>query len=581
MVVAVIVLRLIYLKTKEIREQDQNLYRRKIVAKKRYLYKIYDRCNKNYFTRWYIEKVSKGFQILYPGEQSIIITKTMKTAIFLWGLCCFSILTLFYIFPYFHTVWTVSFLIIVIHIEVVSGTVKSQEIKLLSQFEKYLSDVRHNYYINHMVEESLEDAILQNSKEMTLHAAKLHNIVTSDNPYIGFRSYNDTGPNKYLRLFLALSIKVIDYGDQIIDGQSLYLRNINNLKNDIHIELLKIKNTKFAFSGLNFLIVTPIFFLYPIRNWGISNLPELINFYDYSKGKILAILIYILTFISYFMLNQLKEVTSIIKKDYILLNKILRISIINISIENYINKYYSKILSIQDVLKQSGEQVKIKVFILKRFLYGFAAFFLSLTYFVYLNYQEQWGLIIWYQIIVSFLFAIIVYYYPYWMILYRRKIMKMNMEDEVIQFQSIIMMIKNMERISIRNILEFMEDFAVIFKESIHICINDFDGGDLQALEELKEKEVFEPFRRIVNGLIISDKIGIEKAFDEISTDQVYYQDKRKQDNEMILSKKAAIGKIIANVPVFLTVGFYLIVPFIVESLNQLREFSYEWNLYQ
>lgn len=138
-----------------------------------------------------------------------------------------------------------------------------------------------------------------------------------------------------------------------------------------------------------------------------------------------------------------------------------------------------------------------------------------------------------------------------------------------------------MERISVLNILEFMEDFAIIFKDAIHTCINDYDSGDLLALEKLKEEERFEPFRRLVSGLIISDKIGIEKAFDEISTDQAYYQDKRKQDNEINLSKKAVIGKIIANIPVILTVGFYLIIPFIWESLNQLKEFTYEWNLYQ
>ena len=137
-----------------------------------------------------------------------------------------------------------------------------------------------------------------------------------------------------------------------------------------------------------------------------------------------------------------------------------------------------------------------------------------------------------------------------------------------------------MDSISILNILEFMEDFAVLFKDSIHTCINDFDAGDIEALNKMKETEKFEPFRRIVNGLIISDKIGICNAFDEISTDQVYYQDKRKLDNEMLLAKKGVIGKIIANIPLILTIGLYLITPFVVESLNQLKEFTYEWNLF-
>ena len=504
----------------------------------------------------------------------------MKTSLILWSLSFLLIIIMFVFFASFYTFWTVSFIIIFLHIEIVGSVVKSQEVRLLSEFEKYLSHVRHNYYISHMVEESLEYAIENNSKEMTIHAVKIHNIITSENPNEGFRFYNDTGPNKYIRLFLALSIKVMEYGDQIINDQSLYLSNISQVKNDIHIELLKLKNTRFAFSGLSFITVTPILFLHPIRNWAVSNLPELALFYDYSLGKILAILIYLITFIAYIMLNQLKETPLIILYKHSLLSWISNLPIIKTLLKNYINKYYTKTLYLQDLLKEAGERIQAKEFILKGFSYGFFSFLLSLLYFIYLNYGEGKNILYWYQFIFSFLLAYFFYLYPYLMILYKRKIMKMSLEDEIVQFQSIIMMVKNMDRISILNILEFMEDFAVLFKDSIHTCINDFDAGDIEALNKMKETEKFEPFRRIVNGLIISDKIGICNAFDEISTDQVYYQDKRKLDNEMLLAKKGVIGKIIANIPLILTIGLYLITPFVVESLNQLKEFTYEWNLF-
>ncbi|NMB43653.1 MAG: hypothetical protein GX995_05945 [Clostridiales bacterium] len=572
--------RQIYYKVKEIKLKEEKYNRRKIVARPNYVNRIYYLCQQNIFTKWYINNISKGFQILYPGDYQYIIYQTIKTTLLLWGLSLILIVLIFSYFKSFYLVWTVSFYIIVIHIELVGSSIRSQEIKLLTEFENYLTEIRYYYYISNMVEESLEYAIERESKEMRIHAVKIYNIISSNDPDKGFHDYNDTGPNKYIRLFLALSMKVIEYGDQIVDGKSLYLSNINHLKNDIHIELLKVKSTKFAFATLSFITVIPIIFLIPIRNWGVANIPELVNFYDYSNGKLLAVLIYIITLIAYFMLIHLKDISPIIISKNYILTYINRNNLISKLLGNYINKNYTKVLGLAETLKESGQPINISLFILKRFIYALLAFVISLLYFIYLNKLEGQSPLYWYQIVLSFILAIGAYLYPYLMVRYKRNIMKMHMEDEVIQFQSIIMMVKSMERISTFNILEFMEDFATIFKDSIHTCINDFDSGDIKALEELRDKESFEPFRRIVGGLIISDKIGIDKAFDEISTDQAFYQDKRKADNAEILSTKAVIGKLIAYTPALITIGLYLIVPFISESLGQLSEFTKDFNLY-
>ncbi len=573
-------IRLIYIRSKEIRLNNERFTRRKIVAKTNYINKIYYLSQENSLTKWYMNKISKSYQILYPGEPGYIISQTVKTAVLLWALSIVLIVFIFSYFKSFYLIWTASFYIIVIHIEVLGSSIKRQEIKLLSEFENYLRDIRYYYYISNMVEESLEYAIEQESKEMRIHALKIYNIVNSKDPDKGFHDYNDTGPNKYIRLFLALSIKVIEYGDQMVNGKSLYLSNINHLKNDIHIELLKIKSLKFAFTSLSFITVIPIIFLLPIRNWGISNIPELVNFYDYSSGKLVAAFIYIITLIAYFMLIHLKDVTPIKTQHNYILNWLSQISLINKLLSNYINNKYTKVLAIKEFLKDSGEAIKVNLFILQRFIYGLLAFLASLSYSIYLNNLDQKNLLYWQQLLFSFIFALAAYAYPYLMVRYKRKIMIMHMEDEVIQFQSIIIMVKDMDRISTINILEFMEDFATIFKDSIHTCINDFDAGDIKALEELRDKERFEPFRRIVGGLIISDKIGIEKAFDEIDTDQVFYQDKRKADNWEILSTKTVIGKLIAYTPAVITIGLYLIVPFITESLGQLSQFANDFNLY-
>lgn len=503
----------------------------------------------------------------------------MKTALLLWSLCVGSIVCLITMQPSLYTSAVVILFIVIAHYELVNGIISSMEIRLLKQFEKFLSDVRHSYYINRMVEESIADAMEYCGNEMKIHALKIFNILNCDNNDEDIIKYNDTIPNKYLRMFLAISATLIEYGDQEIEGQSLFLTNIKILKNDIHIQLLKLSDTKFRFSGLVFITVLPVFFLRTIKNWSISNLPELAEFYSGFHGILLAIGIYILTIIAYVMLNQLKEVRNLTPKDHFFLDKILSIPLIHSLLENYIVKKYGRILKLKELLKKSGEGIPIKQFILKRFLLGGLAFMCSIVALVAIHIQSGSGYLRWIEVIIALILAYLAYCFPYWMVLYRRKIAQMNMEDEIIQFQSIIMMVMHMNRISVLNILEFMESFALIFKETIQDCINDYNSGDIKALEEMREKEVFEPFKRLVDNLIICDQIGIEKAFDEISTDHLYYQDKRKQENEMNLSKKVVLGKLIAYVPLMITIGFYLITPFIKESLRQLLEYGDEWNM--
>ncbi len=540
---------------------------------------MYNNCNKFWLTRWYVEKISRGYDVLYPGEKITIANKTMKTAILLWIVCISSILMLFCINPAFYTIATVILLIVIIHYELVNGIIRTLEIRLLKQLEKYLSDVRHSYYINHMVEESIADAMETCGYEMRIHATKLYDILTGEDPEEEMSQYNDTVPNKFLRLFLALCITVIDYGDQEVEQQSLFLTNIKTLKNDIHIELLKLSDTKFRFSGLTLITVVPVFFLHTIKAWSVSNLPELQDFYSSSKGIFLAIFIYLITTISYIMLNQLKEVQSIIPKDHFILERFISNPWINKILENYMEKYYGKILHVKELLKKSGDNISAKQFLLKRILYGCLSFVACLLVFTYLHIANQSGYLLWEEVILSCIMSFFAYWFPYWMVLYRRKIMQMSMEDEIIQYQSIIMMLMYIDRISVLNILELMESFAVIFRDSIQDCINDYNAGDIQALEDMKDKEAFEPFKRLVDSLLTCDRIGIEKAFDEINTDRMYYQDKRKQENEMNLSKKVVIGKLIAYVPIILTIGFYLIVPFIAESFSQLLIYTEEMKL--
>jgi len=141
----------------------------------------------------------------------------------------------------------------------------------------------------------------------------------------------------------------------------------------------------------------------------------------------------------------------------------------------------------------------------------------------------------------------------------------MEMEDEVMQFQTIIMMLMKIERVNVEIILEWMERYSNIFRGQISRCVNNYESGAWEALEELKNDVSYPPFIRIIESLQAAvEKIPIADAFDELDTERAYYQEKRKDSNERLISRKGLIGKGIGFAPMIVLFVGYLIVPLVI-----------------
>jgi hypothetical protein len=187
------------------------------------------------------------------------------------------------------------------------------------------------------------------------------------------------------------------------------------------------------------------------------------------------------------------------------------------------------------------------------------------------KYQSEY--LKWYEYIVCIMISVVAYYVPYLIILYRKKVLSMVMEDEVNQYNSIIYMMMYIDHVTVLDLLEQMELFAGVFKQSIQECINDYNSGDIEALNRMKENETFGPFKRLVDNLIRCDMIPIEKAFDEIASDRENYHDRRKQENEISIQRRADTVKPLSFIPAVL-VTIYLLLPMLVAGLNMLEEFK-------
>ena len=158
-----------------------------------------------------------------------------------------------------------------------------------------------------------------------------------------------------------------------------------------------------------------------------------------------------------------------------------------------------------------------------------------------------------------------------WLLFFQVKMRQLEMEDEVMQFQTIILMLMKIERVSVEIILEWLERYANIFKEPITRCVNNYEAGAWEALEQLKNDTTFPLFMRIVESLQAAvEKIPIIEAFDELDTERDYYQEKRKQSNERLISRKAMLGKVFGFAPMICLFVGYLIVPLVVIGLGSM-----------
>ena len=177
----------------------------------------------------------------------------------------------------------------------------------------------------------------------------------------------------------------------------------------------------------------------------------------------------------------------------------------------------------------------------------------------------------WFEVLISMVLAIIAYMGPIWMLKFQAKMRQLEMEDEVMQFQTIILMLMRIERVNVEMILEWLERYANIFKEPISKCVNNYESGPWEALEELKDDISFQQLIILVESLQAAvEKIPISDAFDELDTERDYYQAKRKESNDRLISRKGMIGKAIGFAPMVVLFVGYLIIPLVFIGLTSM-----------
>lgn len=179
----------------------------------------------------------------------------------------------------------------------------------------------------------------------------------------------------------------------------------------------------------------------------------------------------------------------------------------------------------------------------------------------------------WFEILLAFVFGIVGYMAPVWILMFQVKMRQIEMEDEVMQFQTIILMLMRIERVNVEIILEWLERYANIFKAPITKCLNNYEAGAWEALEEMKNEVSYPQLIRIIESMQAAvEKIPIADAFDELDSERDYYQEKRKESNERLIKRKGMIGKAIGFAPMVCLFVGYLIIPLVFIGLTSMSD---------
>lgn len=524
---------------------------------------IYKLCNHFFLTSGIISRIEGRINILYPADRQSVINKTVEQ------LTKFFLLAggMIFLLSYFsgielYVVLIVSATVYIVGNAYVHKQLEKLESNLLENMLKFIEAVKFRFQFDGMLEEAILDAVGESDHIMAIHGQIIYEYLREG--YVKERcDYQEISPNHFFLTFYSLCESVMKYGDKKVEKGSLFVANLGYLKEDIHLELLKKKAVENTFMGLGGICILPIFFIKPIEIWGVSNMPELAASYDGKTGTLITILLTVASLVIYQIIMNLKYPATSYKQKKRWVLRIVRVESIRNIITWYMNRNVKKMLKMDKLLKSVGYPYNIDEFCASRFISASMIAMVSMLTAATIGFG-----------ISSMLFGILSYICTYYgqviMIRLKKQLMLMERESEIIRFQGIILMLMHADRMTIDQMLLQLERFAISFRQQIEEISDKLSYKGMAVFREYKDKSDFLPFNRIIDGFIACDDMYIYKAFEDIETDRQYYIAKHKQDNSFYIEQRGAVGKFLSFIPICMVVIVKLIVPFVIEGMNQM-----------
>ena len=630
-------------------EQKRNNFSTEIIFQK-----LYTTYFKSPFIKRYLFKIRRRLEIINLDDE--YLTRLQASKKLTSALAIIIPLTVVIIFITKNN-WLLMAILLIFELfltdSIIDGMVDKIDNNLLLQQIDFFAEIRHAYHEFNMVEEAIYQVAQEDDNtEMARQAEKIYEILISDDPELELEKYYDTAPNNYLKEFAGISYITKEFGDRKEDKSSLYLKNLNNISQEMQLEILKRDKLNYVFQSLSIIAIAPLLVMEPIKAWAVNDFGFTTSFYNGKKGMIVQLVVVVLTFLCYTMTRKLKDngSTKIATNDTNPWEeKLYTKPIIKQIVDAFIPREGTKDRrKLTELMKDAASKQKLSWFYVDRLVLTVLTFIgsiillaqihrievnyiyteptatydlvgemseedrktaeeLTLSDNVFLNkfkyetkttqsdiekemkkskeyetatpeeittaaervYKKlkniQKETLNWFDMVLTILFSLTAYNIPLGLLYFQAMIRKIEMEDEVMQFHTIILMLMKIERVNVEMILEWLERYSNIFRDPIERCVNNYESGPWEALEQMKDEVNYKEFIRIVESLQAAvEKIPIVEAFDELDSEREYYQARRKESNERVISKKGMIGKVVGFAPMVITFVGYLIVPLVL-----------------
>lgn len=612
----------------------------------------------------YLFKIRKRLEILHNNDEFAVRKQAAKITLFSTIITIVLLILLVYLNKSDFYMLILSVLgIVVLHETFVDVMVNKLEDKLLKQQLDFFSEVRHYYHEYGMVEEAVYEAAQSIGTEIGVQGQAIYDMLVANNSEDELEKYYDTAPNRFLKAFAGVSYLTKEFGDRKVDGASLYLKNVNNITQELQLEILKRDKIDYIFQSLSIIAIAPLFVINALKSWALGTFAITSVFYDGKVGKVVEIIILLAGFLCYNLLRRIKENNDRVKVINSKPNRWQATVYKFPPVEWVVDRLMPRAGSMQfhkenQLLIDTQSSLKLEWVYINRICAGIACFIVMLVLMGYLHvfqinqtytlptseslsfgnlsaseekkaneltqfdnkYIEEYKdrevtkqqliasllsstdvnhrfrtqedaaaaadrilekietvkneYIKPMEVIIAIGVGIFGYFIPVFILKFQRKMRQLEMENEIMQFQTLILMLMRIERISVQDILEWLERFSNIFRPQISTCLNNFEAGGWKALDQLREETGFEPFIKIIKNLQSAvDKIPILDAFDELESERAFFQEKRKEANERLIAKKSMYGKIIGFAPMIILFVAYLIVPLIYVSMTFMGEY--------
>ena len=148
----------------------------------------------------------------------------------------------------------------------IDGSVDKIDNKILKEQIDFFSEIRHAYHEYNMVEEAIYQVSQDDEKDISRQGEKIYEILISDDPEMELEKYYDIAPNSFLKEFAGVSYLTKEFGDRKVDGASLYLKNVNNITQEMQLEILKRDKLNYVFQSLSVISIAPVLLLEPLKS---------------------------------------------------------------------------------------------------------------------------------------------------------------------------------------------------------------------------------------------------------------------------------------------------------------------------